>query len=863
MKIFNTELFIRKAKQLLLIVTLLSCYNSAAFGQTPIDSWPDQFLRSLGDGIGETWDDAGLKLSSSLFESITDRELFSTKITGELGIKLGVVRKVFNNQDIIDTFTVIDIMNVPLFLPIPLMNGEIGVTNGVFSLGLGVNIGAKAIHIRQVGPKALEELKSIEEVETILNEASLNAEAIEEEVNQKTSKEDEAAQARAESEKDHSFENFTFLKHKNPLVRARYNKIWNLLTHPLGLPLNAKRMQQKPVGDIFSYSLEGSIQLGASVGWSDFSVGGLDLTETKAGVGITTYVKGRYQISLWKEDKDTAQIKLTRQKQLGLNVSLGQTELEHTLFEGFVIMDQNVLKIKESIIPFSVNMNRAQTKQFDVGYRFDLRNEQARAAYDSATLGRFKLAHSLSLLPDSGVTRAFEKDSTTTTTGIHQTMKLSILFEKKSGRSFSKAKAVITLDEKESLLFKSTAGNFTSYDSIWGSYEKKSHRFITTYNETADQRGDKDAFAMRIEARIEDSSTTADELAEIKEEIEIITGKRDIFPKLPKFDPTIECADLSGHLEDSLDPEDCEELAQKKTASYGATSFFYQVNLSTEQLERIQKASRQEMWRALELAFGVKKGRWKNSFSRILNGALHSYATLLNIPLAAFQINLQHGGRLIIAKRFVRAWEKLKKIEDKKELVNAFGKLFKTVHYSPGLVKALGILRGAGAGKYFVVAKASRLWGQLSVGGGDLGNVQPIDVEAARRIEFDQIGPKTNVDQRAKVQGLSLEKLDESTVKISFSLSHIPRFVYLRVDKTPSWGRYQNVLRMIIGKNADFKKGYNEIIINRSGEQGYKRKLARSLFNGVTSTFMLAFSIEEDRFGPVTANRFRLRSEEP
>lgn len=813
------------------------------------EPWPDLFLQRLSEGLDETWDDAGLRLSSSLFESLTDREIFETKLFGEVNLSVDVVRKVFNNQDILDTFTVIDIMNVPLTLPIPLVNSEIGGSNGTFSLALGLKVGSRALHIRQVGPKAVKNLKTTQEIKKLLGQASELSDNL-------------ILTSDSPSTPDQSpdLSAYAFWQTRKPIVRARYNKIWNLLTHPLGLPLTAQKMREKSTGEIFSYSLDGTIQLGASVGWSNFQLAGLDLSRTRASAGITTYLKGRYQVSLWKEDPKTAQVKLTRVRQKGINLALGQAELEHTLFEGVVVLDKKVFEVKESFIPFSINMNTSHTKQFDIGYRFDLSNAQARLAYNKAVLGRFKLASELVDQKGSGVSSAFERQSTTVSNGKYQNLKLSILFEKKSGQVRSNARAVITMDGKESLLFKSTSASFKNFDTLWGAYEKRSHQFTTTLNASEATSNGLKPFSMRIEGRVEDSSTTAKELSQIREEIEIITGRKDIFPPLPKHEPKIDChkARLSTSLDFSR--EYCDDLEKAQSSNYGPTSFFYQVNLTRKQLEKIKNTNVEKMWRVLELAFGVKKGSWKNPTSRFFSGILNSYATLINIPLAIFQINLQAGGRLIIAKRFFRAWKKLKKIIEPQEMVKAFGKLFKTVHYSPQLVKTLGLLRGPDESRYFVIAKASRLWGQFSVGGENLGEVQPIDVEARRRIEFDRIAPRTNVDQRAKITNFSLEKIDADKVRLRFNLASEPELVYLRIDKSPAWGKFKNILRLILGKAAGLKKGQNELVISRYDELGFKRKLARALFNGSTSTLMLAYSIDGERFGAVNAKRFKLDS---
>lgn len=827
--------------------------------------FPTDLFSRLGDSISDEFDDAGTKLSASIFESLTNRELFNVHVVGDLQAGVRVQRRVFDNQDILDSWTVVDIMKVPFYLPIPLLQDEIGFGNGAFGINVGLNFGGEAYHIRQISPKDWFRLRPMRAIEADLTKVQGETEGLSEEIIKGDSEyriinKEEPTEANVID----GLGRWAFWRSQNPRIRAQYHKLWNIITHPLKIPLTAERMEAYKIGSIASYGLEGAVQLGVSAGWSGFSVSGLDFTNTRAGLGITTYLKGDFRLSLWKEAEHFAQVKLTRALNRGTSADVGSLSIEQELFSGFMVLDKNILKVKEEFIPFSISINRNTANLFEVGYRYDLRREEARLAYEEAALGRFKRSYELSLEADTGVTETFTKVSETRSTSRNYKMKLSLIFEKANSQSNSKTWATIMVDDKEYRLYSAQSLALKAYDSLWGKSELKRHLFLTTFSEHHEQSEPDTGLAMRIEGRIEDSETTSSELFEYMDEVELAIGKRDFFPRPPGYLPRLSCSELGEILGSSLEEKECQSEGdnQKKQAKYGKTSFLYQVDLTMDHLESIRSADEKTFWSIMERAFNVEKGDWKNGWKRSLSLTLNSYASFLNIPLAFINVNLHKGGRLIVAYRFYRKWKELKKVEGKAELVNAFSDLYKTLHYSPELVKATRLLAGDTPARYIVTAKSDRLWGQISEGGDGLGNPFPIIDELNRRINYDRIGPRINVDEQAEITGLSFEKVDDNTARFKFNLKNIPKHIYLRIDQSPGWGRYRNLLRIIVKNNGEFKVGENILEVRRDTKTGYLKKLRDSIFNGRHSTFLMAYSIKEKLFGSVAATRFKMPSDE-
>jgi len=620
-------------------------------------------------------------------------------------------------------------------------------------------------------------------------------------------------------------------------------------------------MDSFKVGSIASYGIDGSVQLSANAGWSNFSLAGIEDLNTRAGLGISTYLRGRFSLSLWKESERYAQIKLTKRRDTGATINFGSLEAKPLLFEGFVVLDRDIFKIQESLIPFSIATNKNFSKQFDLGYRYDLQSEQAREAYNLATLGRFKSSGDLAEIEGSGVTKTFTRESRTSSQTDSYKMSLSIIFQKASSRSRANTKAKIVMDGETHFLYSSEHTSYKAYDSIWGANEIKRHSFVTKLNEREYQQDPETGLGMRIEGRIEDSHTSSKELFSYIDELETAIGKPGSLPRPPKYFPTVGCEAIATVLNTDIRQSTCanEGDDRPKLARYGRTSFIYQVELNISHLLHIQNSSKKDLWQVLEKAFDVKKGRWSNPWRRSFSLFVNAPLTALNIPLSLANVNLDRGGRLIVAYRFFRAWKKLKKIKEPRQLVDAFGELFRTVHYSPELVKAMRLLAGPEKARYFFTAKADTVWGQVSNGGTGLGTIFPISNRARDRIDFDRIGPRINVDKEAIISILDFKEISPDEVKLSFKLKTLPTYIYLRVDKAPSWGRYQNLLRMIIKNNGEFKVGDNTITLKRDKSDGYLKKLSQAIFNGSYSTFSMAYSLDKTNYGAVSSVRYRVK----
>jgi hypothetical protein len=832
-------------------------FSPMTFAQSRVEvsPFPGEFLSRMSDSVNNEWNDLGDKLSASLFESLTDRELVDFNLGGDLNLKLEVRRRVFNNQDILDTWTVIDSVRIPLHLPIPITSNEIGMGNGVFGVQLGLTLGANAFNIRQVGPANFDELEPTEKLEEELREAKKLADLLKNEL-----PEDDILFESSQQEREGILgraEDFILWNTENPRTRARYSKLLNILTHPFRLPLTSERIKEFPIGEISSYTLDGSIQLGASVGWNGIDLISENLTNSRAGLGLATYLEGKYRVSIWKEKANSAQVKVSRIRTKGVVATLGSSEARHEIFRGFIVFGHNILNISEQVVPFNLVVNKGQSEQFDIGYRYDLNSTQALKAYEKAAFGRFALSDELSEVPNSGVKKIYTRNQVSTSQNNQYKMKLSLFFERVRSSSTTQSAAIITLNGEETHLFKAVQNNYQGYDTLWGSAESSRYTFITTADRDRYNNGE-NAISLRIEGRIEDSKTNGKEIREYKNEVEAATGIKDLFPLPPLYEPmNQECLEYY----DSRDIE--ENNCTHKYARYGRTSFFYYLGLERSHIEKFANYDEKKMWQAMEIAFNKKEGAWRSPLSRSFRFVLNSYATILNVPLALLDINIKNGGDLIIAKRFVKRWKELKDQKNPENLVKEMGKLFKTVNHSFSLIKLVRYTLKEEQLPYFVTASANRLFGQISRSGSNLADVDTITTRAERAIEFDSIGPRANYDAEAQVKKLEVKKINDETLEITFTLEKNARYIYFRVDKTPGWSRYQNLAKLIIRNNGVFTTGENKLIITKDeNDEGFRKTLADAIFNGKQSTFMMSISRDGQKWGAVEQKKFRIGSDD-
>lgn len=842
--------------KLMFFLLLGSLQLSGAYAQS-VSQWPGDLLGRIRFGLSDEFNDTGLDFQNTLFEALTDVELSLDSGPFEFGVR--VRRQVYDNQDILNSYTVIDSFQIPTGLSLNVLDPLTFATSGVAQLNLGVSLNLNSFHIRQVLPENVGNLPSLQALKT---EAQALAQKQEDENESEESEESEddmnVLTYSGDPDEAEDLLSILSLNSENPRTRARYSRFFNLFTSPFGLPLTPKLADKMPTGDIRSYSLDGSIQFGPNVGWGPLSVGNEDL-DLNMSAGFSTFVRGQWRVSVLKENEHTVQVKLTRAKARGNNVYLGSRAADHEIFQGVLIMGERVGEITGQVIPFHFAANKELRTSFDIGYRYDLRLPEARAAYALAVMGRLKNSADLAL-NNQGVTEVFTREQIRERQERIYRLRLSLFYQRARYRSDATSNALITLEGREYHVFSAVNETSRSSDTLWGSSELKNLKFVTTVDEdlyNANQGG----LSFSIEGRIEDRRTTGKEYMEAIAQIEHTTGLVGLFPRAPVMNPRgEECGRIiPSRLRDLRGRRN--NCSKKSLSRLGETSFYYRVAFEREQMEYFFDQEPTQMWSLLEEAFDVKEGQWSSPLRRVWFSMRNSYATVLNIPLLFVDQHIDEGNKLIMAKLFMNRWEEAKNVQhDPKQLVAKMNKLFSTTNFSVELVNILRLVMKEQKMSVLIQARAPKIFGQISEQRFDFDPLDHLIRRANDVIDFDRIGARTAVDTEARVQDFDVKYVDEERVAIRFFLEKMPEYLYFNLDHTPGWGRYKSLMKTIVANNGRFKVGANEIIVHKDDQGPLNKEFAKHFFNPKNQvTMKMAISLDGTRWGSVSSEKPRRR----
>jgi len=782
-------------------------------------------------------DRVGTRMSDALFDVIEDipfyktsSELFSFNVSGQ--------RRVFDNADILNSWTVVDKFNLAGNFPI-FKDGFGDLSTGAVGFSIGGGIGLDFINIRQVTAKGYGSFPSIQK-----RQEEMEKEAWYEEF---TKMRAESAAA-AESDSAEQFEpvwveeqqedgkvkkilNYTL---KDPEENARYSKFWNVVTFPFRLPLKATALRHLESGEIISYLGTGLVEVGANVGWNLDPTGITGLAQ--AGVSYRTYISGTFRISVLKENDRFVKVKLTRVGTLGHGTAIG-TDYKPTVLDGVVLVKS--LQSSAKLIPFKLNIDQSASKSFDVGYRYDITNLKGRRAYERAVFGLMARSEELASHEDgpavTGVEHAFKRTMNSTLRSTSARMKLAFIFRHDASNSVVHADAHVTFPDGSHHVFTSTAANGSSWRAIWGVHESTQHNFTVSMDVDHYVKAARDdSFNLLVEGSINDSNASEGELLRYILAVEDSVGKVNIFRRPDTF------------------PEEF-----RKTP--GKCSFYFQLGINNSQIHRFIDTPASEMWPALEKAFDMETGAWSTKANRLRYAAKWSGITLLNGILYTAGYGLPAGSKLIAAKRIHRRWTALQKIEDPVKRAETLGKMFLEKSFGYELVRLIRAVLSGETVSYYATGNNS-LFGRVVDQGGTTLDFDNIATRAQRRVEFDQEGRRIqDSDKMAVVHDLDIEVLNDNKLRLSFVLSKTPLqlFIQLRVD---NWWRLfhggeQSAL--LIDNKGEYKEGVNTIVLDPADTGSPWYPLARILEKDNVYVASMALTNDGSHWGAVSTKRFR------
>ena len=825
---------------------------------------PSEFVLKAKDDIRDGIYDMQLGLAASLFDSITNQTLFSygNQDSDNYNVSISVKRDVYNNQDIMDSYTVVDTMRLPfrlnLFNPPRIPLGPVS-----FKARLSTQFQLSMMNVRTIYPSELrhlprptineEELKNIQ-----LQDLTPNSPTSDSEEDEVLFDDDQSEQTSL-GQKIKRFFKGDF---DNPQTKARWSKFYNILVHPFRLPVTQKNFQKMGVGEIFSYGLDGLIQLDLEAAFSITALPGFD--SFNVGVGSSTYLRGNYRVSILKEDSKNVLVKLNRVKARGSSLSFGAHE-DLVLFEGVTILGATVGKITESIIPFQLTVAKNYAHSFDVAYRYDLTVPEALEAYGDALGGRFTLSHEMSKRANSGVRFAYNRDQKEHSTVKQYRMKLSFLFERTHQSSNRHTVMVITDNEGTHHIYKGEAHNGRSWDTLWGRSEAKNYSFKFLVDKTQYYTSNHGA-ALTFTGSLADSHTTLKELNRSMQQISEATGLVDLFPTIQRDYPRQLCLSQVNIRQRKELVERANKKCEKiKPSALGSSRFFYRIGFNKVTIQTFMQTSPTRYWPILEKAFGVKEGRWSTSAKRTWYHIQNAPLSLLNLPLALVDVTILRAARLYHAQRFEKSWRKLKSVRSLDEMSQLFSKMLTTSLFSNEYLKILKIAAPTEDFEFYVDARSDLTFGQITrVGQSQVLSDQEFE-RRMRQIDFEVPSNRILYDPEALITGLDLKKISDGELELSFNLSHAPKYLYLSLERSAIFRSYKRLASVFLVNSSDLsrlKKGHNSLKLVLNSQNLVAKTLATHLLKGGSFALKASMMRSGQTWGPLTIMRKNIEKPE-
>ncbi|NUM88699.1 MAG: hypothetical protein HUU37_05810, partial [Bdellovibrionales bacterium] len=481
-----------------LLLFLATAGPAEAADLLEIFEFPSDFSYRVYKGVN----DGKQRLIEALFERANDIRI--AEVSGEhSSMQLRLGRTVYNNQDVYNSYTVVDTIHLPFSLhswSTPIAGSQ------YFRFTVGTGGGFSLRNFRQVSKTKLKELLSVkEQAEAITGTEWFLARQ-------------DGSPPYKEIPKDRADNPLFDLSSVN---HARFAKLWNVVAFPAKLPFRAEWLKRMEPGEIVTYSGTGYVELGPSFGWSKEYSGFLDehMQVLNASAWWRFMLSGAFRVAVLKEDDRFVKLKFTRTIAWGPSAGIGASSNRLMLFDGFAVAGSRLGEIGVQVMPFNLSWSRAEGPEVEIGYRFDLSDPEAAEAYDAAAIGRLAKADELYLRhrgrADAPVRRLFVKEGKETSERWQRDQKI-IIFQKSKSAETRTTDADLTLEEREKI-YSAVAENRLERKITFGSREK----FVT--RATVDFKGGDRGVV--FEGWTEDSRTNGVELGEYQSAVEMVLAR--------------------------------------------------------------------------------------------------------------------------------------------------------------------------------------------------------------------------------------------------------------------------------------------------------------------------------------------------
>jgi hypothetical protein len=838
--------------------------------------WPARVWRSIVQGA----DDAAYSLTHALFDAIKkfDFDLYKQDYY-RLGLK--VRRDVYDNQDVLNSYTVKDQFsleaksrNLTLKAPIATPNVSLG-----FSLGIGGTL--QWMNIRQVTASRYAKLPTIDQEVTYLDEIGFTKKEVRKLRKEYRKKQKEMARERRSQDGDEDpddpvfepdpggdvseIDTYQSSQVLDPSLRPRLSRLWNPFVIPFKLPYNLKRLSKMEDGELVSWSVNGYIELGPDVG---FNIAPFTGTDATLGVNayFRTFLKGTFRVTILKENDRFVRVKLSKVRTKGYRLGLGGSGRDFELYEGFLIFEGSdfetrLLRQNISMIPFKFQLKKEKSNTFDVGYRFDLNYPEAVAAFKKTIWGSFHRAYELQGRrsgDDLVVERLFRKTAVNRARTFSQRLDLRF-YTRNQGRRSESTNAIIQLPDGPRQVFKEVTTVDKNWKLAWGRFEKLNYVYTISLDKTSYLQGKPNSYQLIVEANIEDSHTTGQEMQYYTRTVEQALGNDQLLPDLPAFVPLYSRFNLD---DDYIYPENI----RLKKAKYRRSSFYYGFNISQAQIEKLIQVPEEQMWPILEKAFGVGKGRWATANRRRLYRLRNIWPTIANVPLYLANVHLRRGSNVEAAKKIYRAWRSLKAsmtMDDEGKFLlddeidrklKILSQMFNSKHHGHEMLKVLLHSLSQEELDYFLVA-TNDSFGRIQERGRVTTNPEYLLNLTDASMGFERLAGGFKSNPELVIKGLKMTVNEDESVKLDFNLNHDPKLVYFKIFKANRYQKYKVVAELVFKNKGRFKKGNNTVVMDKASLNELSYLLGKPL--ELNNFYNMTVSTSKDGFswGKVASKR--------
>ena len=522
-----------------LIIPFLICGVTNANDRETPSITPQDWPSSIWNTLRKYTQDNRVQFSNALFDTIDDIRLAKISFASDnANVAIKSKREVYNNHDVLNTWTVIDRFHINLGY-----NRNISINQSVISavpdlnFTLGTSTGLEWSHLRLI-PKNSAIVDINTESEEIKNSKWFKNLGL----NNETPSEDEDLLITPDP------------LPADPSLKPRFQKTLSRLVTAFKIPRTVKKfIQTLGDGEMVSYYGYGAIEPGVSIDW-DF----IDDKITQAAfaeLSANFYIKGGFKISILKENNRFSRIKISRIFDRGHSRSLQILRLKQELFEGILVFNKNRASYSYVFKPFEITRSKDISRFTDMVFRYDLQDPLALQAFEEALRGRFGLSKKLANQNNDSPTvkEITKRIGRRTSTHKPKNIKL-LLFSYKKDRFNEMFEGSVELGENNHQIFKSQNANIVSHRYLWGVSESKTNQFTISID-------NKMGAFVTAESFLDDSRTRGTEINQYLKQAELVTGQDNILPRLPP--------QLGG---------------SRKNPIYGRSSFYFGYHLDPNNL---------------------------------------------------------------------------------------------------------------------------------------------------------------------------------------------------------------------------------------------------------------------------------------